>query len=105
MHKIERRECLILAFPVQRRLIAELPVWHNVHMRFSSHAKVRRENEQVPAHQNRRSTRKDSQRGEAAGVGERVSKGYLSLVVVATFLGKFSCQFEQCFGFVEITAG
>ena len=25
MHKIERRECLILAFPVQRRLIAELP--------------------------------------------------------------------------------
>ena len=59
MHKIERRECLILAFPVQRRLIAELPVWHNVHMRFSSHAKVRRENEQVPAHQNRRSTRKD----------------------------------------------
>jgi len=26
-------------------------------MRFSSHAKVRRENEQVPAHQNRRSTR------------------------------------------------
>jgi len=57
MHKIERRECLILAFPVQRRLIAELPVWHNVHMRFSSHAKVRRENEQVPAHQNRRSTR------------------------------------------------
>src|SRR5262249_16824309 len=57
MHKIERRECLILAFPVQRRLIAELPVWHNVHMRFSSHTKVRRENEQVPAHQNRRSTR------------------------------------------------
>ena len=47
MHKIERRECLILAFPVQRRLIAELPVWHNVHMRFSSHAKVRRENELV----------------------------------------------------------
>ena len=32
---------------VQRRLIAELPVWRNVHMRFSSHAKVRRENEQV----------------------------------------------------------
>src|SRR6516225_6967719 len=59
MHKIERRECLILAFPVQRRLIAELPAWHNVHMRFSSHAKVRRENEQVPAHQNRRSTRAD----------------------------------------------
>ena len=31
---------------------------------------------------------------------ERVSKGYLSLVIAATLLGKFNCQFEQRLGFV-----
>jgi hypothetical protein len=49
------------------------------------------------------------QRGEAAGVvegrSERVNKGYLPLIIAATFLGKFSCQFEQRLGFVEIDAG
>jgi len=57
MHKIERRVCLILAFPVQRRLIAELPAGAAQHMRFSNRAKVAARNGQTPARQNRRSTR------------------------------------------------
>ena len=36
---------------------------------------------------------------------ERVSKDYLPLVIAATFLDKFSCQFEECPGFLEIAAG
>jgi len=39
------------------------------------------------------------------GRSERVNKGYLPLIIAATFLGKFSCQFEQRLGFVEIDAG
>ena len=35
----------------------------------------------------------------------RESVGYLLLVIAATFLGKFNCQFEQCLGFAEIGAG
>ena len=48
------------------------------------------------------------QRWRSCGVGakrekvERLSSGYLPLIIAATFLGKFGCQFEQRLGFLEV---
>ena len=50
-------------------------------------------------------TRQQHAQAQKGLVKKGVEVGYLLLVITVTFLGKFSCQFEQCLGLVEITAG